>query len=91
MSTRLANRIFLILTVVALMLIPLLSTTLRAQQNQEQTPYYDPRYENLNQEQPPTTQQNRELPATAGESPLLGLVGVFFLTGAAGLRLATRA
>lgn len=90
MSTRLANRIFLILTVVALMLIPLLDTTLRAQQNQEQTPYYDPRYENLNQEQP-TTQQNRELPATAGESPLLGLIGVFFLTGAAGLRLATRA
>jgi hypothetical protein len=81
MSRHRPYRLALCLAVVALLLIPLSYTAL-GQENQEHTQYYDPRYTN----DLPVT----ELPATAGELPLLGLAGVFFLTGAAGLQMVIR-
>jgi LPXTG-motif cell wall-anchored protein len=90
MSARLSNGMFLFLSVLVLIIVPLSHTALQAQQTEGPFPYYDPRYTNdtvENQRQKPSGLS--ELPATGSDLPLLALIGVFSLIGAAGLRRAS--
>ena len=90
-------RIGLLVCLVGLMVLPLVPLTLQAQTtqpgvqgNQEQTPYYDPRYirENVTETNPPSSPL-QELPRTAGLESLLAAIGVLSIAGGFGLRLAT--
>ncbi len=91
MSASVSHRIFLCLSVIALILIPLLQPALtQAQATEPNAPYYDPRYNNENMPKTASPASEvpaiSELPATAGELPFLLLIGVFSLVEAGVLR-----
>jgi hypothetical protein len=88
MSRHLLKQIVFLACAVALVLIPLSHAV--SAQGTEQTPYYDPRYQNLNQDGGSSREIPAELPATSGNVPLLAVIGVFSLIASAGLQCRSR-